>query len=137
MTETKPYIKVRDVMTPTVETIQGLAPVSEAIRVMKKKRYGALLVDKRDDSDEYGIITVQDIARNVIAPNLSPDRVHVYEVMTKPVLGVHGDMNIRYAIRLLDRVNHLRALVVENGRAIGIVTMYDMVMSYMDEQDPG
>ncbi len=132
MSQRKKYIQVRDVMTPEVETIDGLASIAEAIEHMKEKRYGALIVDKRDESDEYGFITVQGIARNVIEKNLSPDRVNVYEVMRKPVLTVHSDMNIRYAIRLLEQVNQGRALVIEDGKAVGIVTVYDMVIHYMD-----
>lgn len=130
--EQKKYIKIRDVMTPQLETIDGLATVAEAIQHMKEKNYGALIVDKRDESDEYGFVTVQNIARKVIEKNHAPERVHVYEIMRKPVLSVHADMNIRYAIRLLDQVNHTRALVIDDGKAVGIVTMYDMVMHYMD-----
>ena len=52
--------------------------------------------------------------------------------MKKPVLTVQCDMNIRYAIRLLDQIDQMRALVIENGKAIGIITMYDMVIRYMD-----
>lgn len=132
MSEKKKYIKVRDVMTPEVETIDGLATVAEAIQHMKEKHYGALIVDKRDESDEYGFITVQGIARDVIEKNLSPDRVSVYEIMRKPILTVHGDMNIRYAIRLLEQLGQGRALVIDSGKAVGIVTVYDMVIHYMD-----
>jgi predicted transcriptional regulator len=128
----KEYIKVRDVMNSQLETIDGLATVAEAIQHMKEKSYGALIVDKRDEGDEYGFVTVQNIARKVIERDLAPERVHVYEIMRKPVLSVHADMNIRYAIRLLEQVDHGRALVMEDGKAIGIVTMYDMVIHYMD-----
>lgn len=133
MSETQQYTRVRDVMTPHVETIDGLATVEEAIRQMRDKKYGALIVDKRDDSDEYGFITVQGIARDVIESNKAPDRVNVYEIMKKPILTVRGDMNIRYAIRLLEQFHQGRALVIEGSKAIGIVTMYDMVMHYLDE----
>ncbi|MCB1529586.1 MAG: CBS domain-containing protein [Rhodospirillales bacterium] len=132
MSERKKYIQVREVMTPEIETIDGLASIAEAIVHMKEKHYGALIVNKRDESDEYGFVTVQGIAREVIEKNLSPERVHVYEIMRKPVLTVHGDMNIRYAIRLLEQVNQGRALVIDNGKAVGIVTVYDMVIHYMD-----
>lgn len=132
MSDNKEYIKVRDVMTPEVETIDGLATVAEAIQHMKEKGYGALIVDKRDEGDEYGFITVQGIACLVIEKNLSPDRVSVYEIMRKPILTVHGDMNIRYAIRLLEQLGQGRALVIDNGKAVGIVTVYDMVIHYMD-----
>ena len=127
-------IKVEEVMTPEVKTIDGLATVADAIQSMKEEKYGALIVDKRDEHDEYGFITVQGIARHVIEKNLSPERVHVYEIMNKPVLSVRPDMNIRYAIRLLEQIDHGRALVIEDGKAVGIVTMYDMVIHYMDSK---
>ena len=134
MSETKDYVSVRDVMTSHVETIDGLATVEQAIQNMKDNHYGALIVNKRDESDEYGFVTVQEIARNVIEPNLSPERVNVYEIMKKPVLAVHCGMNIRYAIRLLEQLDQLRALVIEDGKAIGIVTMFDMVIRYTDRK---
>ncbi len=128
----KTFVKVRDVMTKNVDTIEGLSTIDEAITQMREKRFGALIVARRDESDEYGFVTVQDIARHVIEPNLAPERVMVYEIMEKPVLTVHGDMNIRYAIRLLERIDQLRALVIDNNNeAVGIVTMLDMVTRYM------
>ena len=133
MKEKKPYIRVQDVMTPHLETIEGLSTVDEAIRHMKEKNYGALIVNKRHEGDEYGFVTVSEIAQKVIEKDLAPDRVNVYEIMKKPVLTIHGNMNIRYAIRLLDSVNLQRALVVDEGKAVGIVTMYDMVIRYMDK----
>jgi predicted transcriptional regulator len=134
MSNPKSYVRVRDVMTPHIETIDGLATVADAIQSMKEKRFGALIIDKRDEGDEYGLLTVHDIARKVIEPNLAPKRVNVYEIMNKPVITFHADMNIRYAIRLLERMNQQRALVVAEGEgtAIGIITMLDMVTKYMD-----
>jgi len=129
----KNYNKVREVMIPKVETIDGLATVADAICQMRANGFDSLIVAKRDESDEYGLVTVQTIARRVIEPNLSPERVNVYEIMEKPVLSVHGDMNIRYAIRLLERMNQLRALVIDENKAVGIVTMLDMVLRYIDQ----
>lgn len=129
----KSFDKVRDVMTPGVKTIDGLATVADALRQMRENRFGSLIVAKRDDGDEYGIVTVQDIARRVIEPNLSPQRVSVYEIMEKPALSVRGDMNIRYAIRVLERMHQPSALVVDDNRAVGVVSLMDMVFRYIDE----
>lgn len=130
----KPYVKVSDVMTPHVETIDGMATVDTAIDQMREKRYGALIVARRDESDEYGLVTVQNIARHVIEPDLAPERVNIYEIMEKPVLTIHCDMNIRYAIRLLEQVGQLRALVIKDNEAVGIITMLDMVTRYLDHK---
>ncbi|MGV7221682.1 MAG: CBS domain-containing protein [Nitrospinales bacterium] len=129
----KKYDKVREVMKPNVEFIDGLATVADAIHEMRENRFGSLIVSKRDESDEYGFVNVQAIARLVIEPNLSPERVSVYEIMEKPVLSVHGDMNIRYAIRVLERANQPCALVIDDNNAAGIVTLLDMVVRYIDQ----
>ena len=132
MNSTKSYTKVRDVMTSQLKTIDGMETVATAIKHMRDSNFGSLIVNRRDEADEYGFVSVQEIAREVIEKNLSPDRVNVYEIMNKPVLTVRGDMNIRYAIRLLDQVNQSRALVLDQGEALGIVTIFDMVIHYMD-----
>ena len=67
----------------------------------------------------------------MIAKNRAPDRVNVYEIMAKPVLTLDRDMDIKYAIRLLDRFGESRGLVVDHDRKLlGIVTMRDMVVRY-------
>jgi CBS domain-containing protein len=128
----KKYDKVREIMTPEVEVIDGLATVEEAIKKMRENSIGSLIVAKRDESDEYGFVNVQAIARLVIEPNLSPERVSVYEIMEKPVLSIRGDMNIRYAIRILERANQLRALVIDDNKGVGMVNLLDMVVRYID-----
>ena len=122
------YIPVRDVMTADIEMIDGLATVADALERLRSKQISSLIIDRRDDTDEYGLLTVHDIAKGVLVPDLSPDRVSAYEVMTKPVLSIDVAMNIRYAVRLLSRFSLSRALVLENGKAAGIVTLRDMVL---------
>ena len=63
------------------------------------------------------------------------DRVNVYEAMTKPVLTLDKDMNIRYAVRLLVNFKLSRALVVDHERnPMGIVTIRDMVLGSIGGQ---
>jgi len=124
------YIRVSQVMTPSPVVIDGLATVADAVALMTEKSVSSLIIDRRDDGDEYGLVVMADIADKVIAPDRAPDRVDVYEIMSKPVLTVEGGMNIKYAVRLLNRFHLSRALVVEHGRLVGIVTMRDMVLRY-------
>ena len=132
MSDNKGYTRVRDVMHTQLEMIDGIATVADAIKQMREQSCSSLIVDRRDETDEYGLITVQEIASEVIEKNLAAERVNIYQIMRKPVLAVRGDMNIRYAIRLLDQLNSRQAVVITNNQAIGIVTMYDMVIHYMD-----
>jgi len=128
MSENIQITRVRDVMSTTISTIDGMATVQDAIEIMKKTSASSIVVQRRDEDDEFGLVVVSDIAKKVIAENRSTARVNVYEVMTKPVLSVHVDMNIIYAIRMLVSFGVSRALVVDSDRMpIGLISLRDMV----------
>ena len=126
------YISVKDVMTASPMAIDGLATVSQAVTLMREHDVSSLVVDKRDESDEYGILVVHDIAEQIVATDRSPDRVNVYEIMSKPVLSLDVSMNIKYAVRLLSRFKLTRALVLDQGKVAGIVTLRDLVLRSLD-----
>jgi predicted transcriptional regulator len=122
-------VTVGDVMSPDVRRIEGTATVADAIHAMRAAGVSSLVVERRDLQDEYGLVVITDIAREVIARDRAADRVNVYEVMTKPVLTLPVDMQARYAVRLLVRFNLSRALVVDGHRSpVGIVTLRDLVL---------
>ncbi len=121
-------VRVGDVMTASPRVIDGLASVREAIEVMRAENLGALIIDKRHEADEYGMVGMHEIAEQVIGIDRSVDRTSVYEIMSKPVLAVDKQMTVKYAIRLLTRFRLNRALVVEHGSMVGIVTLGDMVL---------
>ena len=121
-------VRVRDVMKNNIDIVDGMATVSEALQEMKHVDTKALIVDKRHDDDEYGIVLLSDIAREVMARDKAPERVNVYEIMSKPVVCVDPKMDIRYCARMFDRFGLSRAPVVEAGKVIGLVSYTDMVM---------
>lgn len=127
-------IRVSDLMGPEVHTIDGLATAAEAMAAMKQLQISSLVVNRRDDDDELGIVTVSDLAREVITRDRAPDRVNVYEIMTKPALTVRSGMLARYAVRLLVRFGVSRALVVDDdGTPRGLVTLRDLVLGLTPE----
>ena len=127
-------IRVADVMGAEVHTIDGLATVAEAVATMKRLHISSLVVNRRHDDDELGLITVSDLAREVVAHDRPPERVNVYEIMSKPALAVRSGMLARYAVRLLVRFGVSRALVVdEHGAPLGLVTLRDLVLGSATE----
>jgi len=128
-------LQVRDVMKHEYDLVEGVATVRQALKMMQHVETKCLIVNKRDEHDEYGIVVIADIARNVLAKDRSPDRVSIYEVMTKPAVTVHPDMNIKYASSLFGRLGLSRAPVVDHdGTVIGIVSYTDMVMKGLLKQ---
>ncbi len=125
------HFTVGDVMTRSVRTIAGMATVQEAIEMMRGAGVSSLVVERRDRNDEFGLLVVSDVAVQVIGKDRAPERVNVYEIMSKPVLTLPADMNIRYAIRLLVKFGLSRALVTNADRTpAGIVTLRDMVLRH-------
>ena len=121
-------IRVSDVMKSRFDMIDGKVTVADALKRMKHVETKTLIVDKRHNDDEYGIVLLSDIAKHVLAVDRSPDRVNVYEIMTKPVVTVRPDMDIRYCARLFDRIGLSRAPVLDQGEVVGIVSFTDMIL---------
>ena len=121
-------IRVRDVMKTRFDMVDGLDTVATGLKRMKHRETKCLIVDKRHDDDEYGLVLISDIAKEVLARDRAPDRVNIYEIMAKPVVSVDPDMDIRYCARLLDNFGLSRVPVVEHKKVIGIVSYTDIVL---------
>jgi len=137
MSEIRKVIRVRDVMKVGVDMVDGQTTVAEALRRMKYVDTNTLIVNKRHDDDEYGIVLLSDIARQVLAKDRAPERVNVYEIMAKPVISVEPNLDIRYCARLFDKFGLARAPVIESGSVIGIVSSTEMVLKGLCADIPG
>jgi len=121
-------VRVRDVMKSQVDTVDGMDTVEAALQKMVHVETKTLIVNKRDENDAFGIVMFSDIARKVLARDRPPSRVNIYEVMTKPVISVEPDMDIRYCARLFDRLHLSRAPVISQGKVLGVVSFSDMIL---------
>ncbi len=124
----KKIVRVADVMKRDFDVVDGKMTVKDALVAMKHPETRALIVDKRDEGDEYGLVLLSDIAKKVLAADRSPERMNLYEIMAKPVLSVPPTMNIRYCARFLERFQIMRAPVIDQGQVVGIVSYHDMVL---------
>jgi len=120
-------IKVKQVMKTKVDIVDGMMTVAKVLSTMEHRQNKSIIVQRRSDNDEYGIVLLNDIATEVLAKDRAPDRVNVYEIMTKPVVSVDPEMDIRYCARLFKRLNLSRAPVIENRQLIGMVSLTDLV----------
>ncbi len=127
----KTIVRVSEVMKAKFDLVDGITTVSEALEKMKHIENKSLIVDKRHADDEYGVVLLADIARYVLAKDRAPERVNIYEIMSKPVITVHTKMDIRYCARLFDQFGLSRAPVVDEGKLVGMVSYTDMVLKGM------
>jgi signal-transduction protein with cAMP-binding, CBS, and nucleotidyltransferase domain len=124
-------IRVKDVMKTGMDVVDGMQTVAAVVNTLKYPENRAIIIDKRHDDDEYGIVMFRDIAREVMASGRSPQRVNIYEIMSKPVVAVDPDMNIRYCIRLFVQFGLSRAPVIEDRKIVGLVSYTDIVLKGM------
>jgi CBS domain-containing protein len=121
-------------MKTKFDMVEGTATVEDALNQMSHTETKCLVVKKRNEDDEYGMVMLSDIARQVLAKDRSPGRMNIYEIMSKPVISVDPDMDIRYCARLFNRFNLSRAPVVDNGNIVGIVSFTDMTLKGLRQQ---
>ena len=123
-------MQVSQVMMPNFKTIDGVTRVADALKMMKEEGVNAMLIEPRDESDVFGILTLKDIARKVISQRRKLHETHVYEIMSKPVLSVPANMPVSYAARLLTNFNVSYAMVIEGDQVAGMVSLNGMVINW-------
>lgn len=122
-------VRAKDVMQKGVTYIDGMNTAKEAAATMRNEHVTALIVNKRSPDDVWGIIAIQDLIKGVIVPVRPSDEVNVYEIMTKPIITVPADMDIKYVARLIYRAGIRRAPVEENGELIGMISLASLVLN--------
>ncbi|MCK2219208.1 CBS domain-containing protein [Actinomadura sp. ATCC 31491] len=120
---------VADVMTRHPAAVEAEQPVSVAAALMRDNDAGAVIVN--DNGRMRGIVTDRDIAVRVVADDKGP-QTPVREACSASVEAVGPDTSIEQAVQLM-RTHAVRRLpVVEDGRAVGMVSIGDLAM----ERDP-
>jgi signal-transduction protein with cAMP-binding, CBS, and nucleotidyltransferase domain len=94
---------------------------------MEQSGYHAFVVDRRHEQDAYGIVTAADIVYKIAALGKDPDRVRVYEIMTKPCIVVNPDLGVEYVARLFAEHGLSRAPVIQK-ELLGLISLSDIVV---------
>jgi len=119
-------LKASDIMTEDVVKIRGSATVAEAVKIMKLHNLRSLIVDVRSSEDAYGILTETDIVYKVVAYGKDPEKMRVYEIMTKPCIVVNPDLGVEYVARLFANTG-IRVAPIIKGELVGIVSVTDIL----------
>ena len=94
--------------------------VEYAAKIMTDSHVESVLVYQNDEV--FGVVTMKDIFRDVVAKGKDPTKVTLTEIAHKPIIKIHKDAKVRDAIALMTKHN-IRRLVVENEeRPIGIIS---------------
>jgi CBS domain-containing protein len=126
--------RIREVMTPSPETVEPGEPATEAAKLMKKADAGMIPVVQ--DGQLLGTVTDRDIVLRVIAEGKNPVSTTVGEIASAEVITVAPDQDLDDALHLMAKHQVRRLPVVENGRLIGVLAQADVAREG-DEREVG
>jgi len=125
-------MKVKEIMSSPVETINSDEMITKAAEKMKSLDVGVLPVMKRDKI--VGVITDRDIVVRVIAEKLNPQNNPVSKAMTTDIVCCSEDMDMEDAAKMMEDKQVHRLLVLGNDNTIsGILSISDIAKKMHDE----
>lgn len=121
-------MKVKDIMTPSVEFIKSDASVKEAALKMEELDVGVLPVVI--GSDAVGIVTDRDIVIRSVAQGLDPEKTPIMQVVSEGVESCGEDEDIGIVAEKMKR-NQIRRILVRNNDSTlsGIVSLGDLALN--------
>ena len=126
--------RIREVMTPSPETVEPGQPVAEAAKLMKQADVGMIPVVQ--EGQLSGTVTDRDIVLRVIAEGKSPASTTVGEIASGEIVTVDPEQELEEALELMAKHQVRRLPVVENGRLIGVLAQADVAREG-DEREVG
>jgi CBS domain-containing protein len=122
---------ILDMKGKSVWWIDPLEPVFAAAKLMRERRVGALLV--QIDGYIVGIVSERDYLK-LILDHPTPQKTKVSEIMTRDVITVTRAESADNCIDLM-KAHHIRHLpVVEDGKALGIISVRDLLFGITDSR---
>ncbi len=128
MTGLKPYT-VEEIMTSPVVTVPASMPVEDALHLMREKKIHSVVVEPGDSGGTYGIMTQRDLLRKVVAADRPLLNVTVADLMSSPLITVSPDTPIKQCSIIMLDANIRRAVVMQGGKLVGIVSDTDIFQS--------
>jgi len=122
----KTTVAVKYVMTSPVVTAKGKEPVTKVAMIMDKHDIGSVIIV--DDKDRpAGILTERDIVKRVVAKKRDAKEVKAEEAMSKPLVTIEPEVDIKEAARLMSVRDVKRLGVMYKGKLVGIVSSKDIL----------
>ena len=120
-------MKVRDIMTKKVTSVQGKDNVMKAATIMRDCDIGAVLVC--EGNREIGIVTDRDIVVRIAAFGINSAQAIVASIMSKNIQSCFEDDSLTTAAQIMES-HKIRRLVVRDagGQITGILSLGDLAV---------
>ncbi len=115
---------VRDVMIDKVNSLDSLATIKEAAKLMDDKNIGCIIATR--DGLPVGILTERDFVKRIVSKE-KPITSPIEQVMSSPLISIDPDETVWEAAEEM-KENHIHKLpVIEDNKVVGIITTSDLV----------
>ena len=128
-------MKVRDVMTSSVDWASPDTSVVQVAQLMKKVDVGSIPICKGNEL--VGIITDRDIVLKVVAVGGNTNNTAVKDVMSTNIVSVTSSQDVHEAAGLMSKYQIRRLPVVEQGKLLGIVAIGDLAIEKIHVDEAG
>jgi len=120
---------VRDWMMDLVVYVDPDIPVTDALETMRRRYINSVIINKKKDNPDYGILTSTDICDKIVAQGRDPATLQVREIMTSPLITVRTDMSMAECASIMrDKKIHHLPVVDENGNLVGMISATDFLV---------
>ncbi|MEN6592129.1 MAG: CBS domain-containing protein [Methanobacterium sp.] len=123
---------IKDIMSENVYHIHVPGNRANAMELMREKNVSGLPVVKNSTNKLVGILTRSDLVKN-------PDEEQIALIMTRDIITVNPDDDIKDAAEIMVKYDIRRIPVVEDGELVGLVTASDIInkaLWKLDVKDP-
>lgn len=128
-------MKVRDVMTSSVDWLTPDTSVVEVAQLMKKDDVGSIPICS--ENRLIGIVTDRDIVLKVVATAGNTTNISAKDIMSEDIISVSADQDVHEAANLMSRNQIRRLPVVENGELMGILAIGDLAIERIHINEAG
>lgn len=132
------------IMTSKPISVNHLDSIQFVINQMDKYALSNILVSK-NETEIVGVISRKDVisySKNLLSDSsgskynlIKLSTVSAAEIMSKNVITINASDDIAYATELLLQKQFHCLPVIDDGKLVGIVTMFDVLKSYYEEHE--
>ncbi len=117
---------IQDVMTKKPVVCDATTVLTEAAALMRDRDIGDVLVER--DGTFYGLVTDRDLVVRGVADGKDPNSTRIGDICSRDLVTTSPSTRVEDVIRLMRDQALRRVPVLEDGKAVGIVSLGDLAI---------
>ena len=120
-------MKVSDIMTKELVVANPNDTILETAKMMREHNIGCVPVVEKGYK-VIGVITDRDIVMNMAKYNSDPANTCAKEIASDVVYQIKPDVDVKYALDLMQKQRIRRLTVIENEHLVGMLSIGDIAV---------